>query len=324
MIDFNKGTEQFNKFLGSEKKTTFLYDGTIYMLKYPDPIKGSVLGGSLSYKNNQFSEHIGSLIFKSCGFVTHETVLGTFTDKNGKDKIVVGCKDFTQYGGNLYEMKMLANQTNVNNEKTRDTIEAVYGIIDDCPLIIDNQSIINGFWDMFVVDALIGNRDRHLGNWGLFEQDGNVGFAPIYDCGSSLAAMLSDDDMGELVRNPSLFKNGVYNATSCYTMNGNRIFYHEIFRDPPPELSEAILRVAPRIDMEEIRNIVNSVEVMSDIRKEYLIKALDMRYEQILEPALNREVEKMPIKEKLAFNQKKADAHNAKLPPKEPSKGIER
>ena len=39
MIDFNKGEERLNKFPGSEVKTTILYEGTIYMIKYPDPIR---------------------------------------------------------------------------------------------------------------------------------------------------------------------------------------------------------------------------------------------------------------------------------------------
>ena len=40
MLNFNDGVEQPNKFLGSEKKTTILLNNKIYMLKYPDPIRG--------------------------------------------------------------------------------------------------------------------------------------------------------------------------------------------------------------------------------------------------------------------------------------------
>ena len=31
---------------------------------------------------------------------------------------------------------------------------------------IDREVITERFWDMFIVDALIGNWDRHNGNWG--------------------------------------------------------------------------------------------------------------------------------------------------------------
>ena len=40
--------------------------------------------------------------------------------------------------------------------------------------------------------------------------------------------------------------------------------------------------------MNTIRGIVDSTPMMSEIRKEYLKKALNMRYEKILLPALKR------------------------------------
>jgi len=47
------------------------------------------------------------------------------------------------------------------------TLEAVDEIIDNHKLIKDKAQIRSQFWDMFVVDAFLGNKDRHLGNWGL-------------------------------------------------------------------------------------------------------------------------------------------------------------
>ena len=68
------------------------------MLKYPDPVRAGKFKNAISYKNNQFSEHIGCQIFKACGFKVQDTLLGYFTDKvTGKRKLVVACKDFTQY-----------------------------------------------------------------------------------------------------------------------------------------------------------------------------------------------------------------------------------
>jgi len=201
MVDFDEGVEQPNKFLGSEKKTTILLNNRVYMLKYPDPIRGDKSKYAVSYKNNHFSEHIGSSVFSSCGFDTQETVLGYFTDYNGKRKIVVGCVDFTQDGSVLYEMKKLANQIISSDDKISATIEHVNLIINDLPFIKDKTGVIQKFWDMFVVDTLIGNGDRHYGNWGLLEKDGDLKFAPIYDCGSSLGAMLDDAEMSNIITN---------------------------------------------------------------------------------------------------------------------------
>ena len=288
MVNFNDGEERLNKFSGSEKKTTILYDGTLYMLKYPDPIRGSKLKDVLSYKNNQFSEHIGSSIFRACGIEAQETVLGTYTDKTGKEKIVAGCKDFTQDGGTLYEMSKLANQAAVSSGKLDATIENVAVIIGDNEMIKDKDAIMNGFWDMFVIDALIGNGDRHFGNWGVLEKDGEIRFAPVYDCGSSLGALLDDAEMERIMKVGSLFKNKEYNLTSCYSMGGKKIFYHEAFREPPEGLMRAIMRVVPKIDIQKVRGIVTNAEAITDIRKDYLVKSLDLRYGQILLPLYER------------------------------------
>ena len=288
MLNFNDGEERLNKFSGSEKKTTILHGGSLYMLKYPDPIRGGKLKGVLSYKNNQFSEHIGSSIFRVCGFEAQETVLGLFTDKTGKEKIVVGCKDFTQDGSTLYEMSKLANQAAVSSGKLDATIENIAVIIGDIEMIKDKDAVLSSFWDMFVIDALIGNGDRHFGNWGVLEKDGEIRFAPVYDCGSSLGALLEDAEMIRLMTAGNLFRNKEYNVSSCYSMGGKKIFYHEIFKNPPDDLAEAIKRVTPKIDMSKIHAIVDSTQTISETRKEYLKIAMDMRYEQIIQPALKR------------------------------------
>lgn len=32
--------------------------------------------------------------------------------------------------------------------------------------MIDSHTVVRNFWDIFIADALIGNTDRHNGNWG--------------------------------------------------------------------------------------------------------------------------------------------------------------
>jgi hypothetical protein len=179
MIDFTNSEEKLNKFLGSEKKTTILYEDELYMIKFPDPVRSQKT--LLSYMNNQFSEHIGCSIFKACGFETQETSLGYYTDKVGKSKIVVACRDFTQDGGTLYEFSKLSNSIVEIDEKMGTSIESVELVIKHSELISNKAEILAGFWDMFVVDTLIGNPDRHLDNWGILHKDGEIKLAPIYD-----------------------------------------------------------------------------------------------------------------------------------------------
>lgn len=283
MIDFDKGKEMLNKFAGSEAKTTILYENEVYMVKYPDPVRQKK--NLLSYMNNQYSEHIGCSIFRVCGMETQETALGYYTDLNGKRKIVVGCKDFTQSGAKLYEFGKLGNQILVEG-KSGVTIESVNEVINRSSIIKNKDEILDRFWDMFVIDCLIGNSDRHFDNWGIVENKGKISFAPVYDCGSALSALIDDSKMVALLADPIDFKNQEYNRVSCYYINNEKIYYHYIFANPPEALVNAILRIAPRIDMNVIHGIINSTPGISDVRKEYLIKALDLRFNKIIVPAL--------------------------------------
>jgi hypothetical protein len=103
-----------------------------------------------------------------------------------------------------------------------------------------------------------------------------------------------------------------YNVKSCYALGGKRIFYHEIMKAPPDELKEAIGRTVPKIDTDRINEIVLSTERISEVRKEYLIKSMAVRYERILAPALKQikksERTKIPGKEKPGVMARLTDA----------------
>jgi hypothetical protein len=292
MIDITNETWRSNRFGGSERKRTLIYNGSTYMVKFPDPVR-STKKTSLSYINNQFSEHIGCSIFRHLGIPAQETFLATCIDPMNKmEKIVVACKLFCQNGeGNLVEFsKFLLNDTDSTSRRTT-TVEDVMDVLDHSPLRLDREKIKAYFWDMFVVDAFIGNGDRHLDNWGLIEAtDGTLSPAPIYDCGSSLSPLKSDDRKRELLADGNVFKQEEYNLNSVYRMNGERILYHEIFKNPPEDLHRAILRIVPRIKTAsaQIDKLIDSTEELSDISKEYMKKSLLLRRELILFPALKQ------------------------------------
>ena len=292
MIDITNATWRSNRFGGSERKRTLIYDGSTYMVKFPDPVR-STKKTSLSYINNQFSEHIGCSIFRHLGIPAQETFLATCIDPMNKmEKIVVACKLFCQNGeGNLVEFsKFLLNDTDSTSRRTT-TVEDVMDVLDHSPLRLDREKIKDYFWDMFVVDAFIGNGDRHLDNWGLIEMtDGTLSPAPIYDCGSSLSPLKSDEKKRELLADGNEFKQEEYNLNSVYRMNNKRVLYHEIFKTPPEDLHRAIQRIVPRIKTAsaQIDRLIDSTEGLSDISREYMKKSLLLRRELILLPALKK------------------------------------
>ena len=292
MIDLTNVHWKPNRFGGSESKWTIEFDGKLYMVKFPDPNR-SENRTQLSYINNHFSEHIGCEIFHILGIPAQNTFLGRGTPPNStREKIAVVCEIFCQNDtGCLIEFsKFLLHETD-SQKRNKTTIEDVMSVIETDVTIKNKEQVENFFWDMFVVDTLIGNTDRHLDNWGMIEaKDGTLSPAPIYDCGSAFSPLKSAEEKLYLLNNPTLLKNLEYNLCSVYRYRGQRIRYHEIFRNMPEGLSAAVTRIVPRIQAtsHQMFNFIDQVEGLSDIARTYIKQSLLMRRDQILVPALNK------------------------------------
>ena len=283
MIDITNYKQEINNYGGSELKATYIINGEKYMVKMPDPIRKKTL--DLGYMNNQYSEYIGCHIFESVGIPVQKTMLVKL-NKDGKEKVAVACKDFLNPGEELIEISNVSLSLSTE-KKYKISIEDVYEIINKMSVNykLDENKLISNFWDMFVVDTLIGNTDRHFGNWGFIKKGDIISFAPVYDCGSSLHPLLSENEQIKLMSDSIAFKNSSYKIASVYTMNNKKIFYHEIFKNPPVDLKEAIKSIVPKIDIEKIKEIIASTEGLSKTQKEYYFKDILLRKEEILDKA---------------------------------------
>ena len=224
MIDFTEATEELNNYKGSEKKKTLIYNNKRYLVKFPDPIREK--NKNISYINNAFSEYIGSNVFKISGFKVQNTILGTYV-YNGKEKIVCACEDFTDGNHILYEFENLALSVNPD-KKIEEELSDIMGVIEEIENltklnIIVQDNIKEKFWDMFIIDSLIGNTDRHNGNWGFLvnTRSSKAEFSPIYDCSSCLNSKLADEEIDEF--NDVEIKNLAINCHSCIKENGEKI-----------------------------------------------------------------------------------------------------
>ena len=277
MIDFTNAIEEFNNYKGSEKKKTLIYNNKKYLVKFPDPIREK--NKNISYINNAFSEYIGSNVFKMVGLKTQNTILGKY-EYNGKEKIVCACEDFTDNENVLYEFENLALSTNPD-KKIETELNDIMEVIEENRMI-DTQSTKQKFWDMFVIDSIIGNTDRHNGNWGflLNKNTGKAEFSPIYDCGSCLNPMLEDKEIGKI--SETELKNLAINCYSCLKENGKKINYMTYIKQMEnEECNNAIKRLFANINIEEIKKFIDNIECMSDIRKEFYKKIIEQRYDVI-------------------------------------------
>ncbi len=279
MIDFTNAIEEFNNYRGSEKKKTLIYNNKKYLVKFPDPIREK--NKNISYINNAFSEYVGSNIFKIVGFKTQNTILGKYEYK-GKEKIVCACEDFTDDENVLYEFENLALSTNPD-KKIETELNDIMEVIEENQMI-DTEETKKKFWNMFIVDSLIGNTDRHNGNWGflLNKSTGKIEFSPIYDCGSCLNPMLKDEELKKI--NDTELKNLAINCYSCLKENGKKINYMTYIKQMKnEECNNAIKRLFNNINLTEIKKFIDNIECMSEVRKEFYKKIIEQRYNVIKE-----------------------------------------
>lgn len=289
MIDFTNLPVRNKTYAGANgSKISVVYNNELYMLKFPAV---AALNKELSYANGCVSEYLGCHIFESVGIPVQETLLGTYT-KNGKEKIVVACKDFTANGLVLQDFASLKNTI-------IDSVHNGYGTeLNDILQTLENQTAIDPhqltewFWDMFIVDALIGNWDRHNGNWGFLYNivTDEISLAPIYDCGSCLFPQADEEIMRRTLDDPVEREIRIFERPlSGIKINGQKIQYFKFISSlENKDCNAALKRILPRIDMSNIYQIIEDTPFISTLQKDFYKTMLQERKERILDFSYNK------------------------------------
>lgn len=162
------------------------------------------------------------------------------------------------------------------------------------------QKTKHNFWERNIcggislecIDALIGNYDRHNGNWGILVNDSEqkVKMAPVYDCGSCLCSQLTDEQMKQMLDNQTEINNRIYNKpTSTITENGRRINYYDfIYSLKNKDCNNALEKIVNEIDMSKIDFEIDNMPIISEIRKKFYKVLLNGRYNVILRKSYNK------------------------------------
>lgn len=284
MIDFTNLPTRNKTYAGANgSKISVLYHNELYMLKFPAV---PTVNKEMSYANGCISEYLGCHIFESIGISVQKTLLGTYT-KNRKQKIVVACKDFTTKGIVLQDFASLKNTI-------IDSVHNGYGTeLSDISKTLEEQTAIDPqlltkwFWDMFIVDALIGNWDRHNGNWGFLynTETDEISLAPIYDCGSCLFPQADKEIMRKVLDDPAEREIRIFERPlSGIKSNGQKIQYFKFISSLENiDCNNALKRILPKIDMNTICRIVDETPLISKLQKEFYKTILRERKERILD-----------------------------------------
>ena len=261
-------------FSGAEKKFEIIIEGHRYIVKFQ---KNSEVG--LIF--NHVSDYLVSHIFQSIGIPVQETFLGTYDGKN-----VVVMKNFLEPEDALVAFNGVGESSlERDKELYQYTYEDITAMLRENMKSTNVEETIDRFWDMFIVDALIGNFDRHGGNWGFIKRDNKYRIAPVYDNGSSLYPKLNTDDKLEAVlASENEINERIYKfPTSHIKVKNRKSSYFEVINSLQFEAcNDALKRIVPRIDLERINAIIDEIEGISEVRKHFYKVMLQQRYEKIL------------------------------------------
>lgn len=265
------------------KKISIEYGGKQYMLKFPP--SGKDKPTELSYTNSCFSEHIGSTIFNMCGIKAQNTMLGTY-EINGKAKIVCACEDFTTDGSVLYDFCSIKN-TIIDSEH-----EGAGTELEDLLETIEKQQFVNAelllehFWNVFIIDALLGNFDRHNGNWGfLYRPSEEVSeIAPVFDCGSCLLPQADEKVMLKVLKDEDELNARIYRfPTSAIHYHGKKINYYDFITSMADDnCTKALMRMLPKIHLDRINAFIDREQYLTQIQKRFYKYYISERYDKIL------------------------------------------
>lgn len=287
VIDFTNFPKRNKMYAGANgSKISVIYDDQQYMLKFPPmPARNK----DMSYSNSCFSEYLGCQIYESIGVPVQKTMLGTYMVK-GKEKIVVACGDFTEPGITLQDFASLKNQMidSMRNGYGTELSDILYTFEEQDA--VDRCALTERFWDMFIVDALIGNWDRHNGNWGFLydTRTDQMELAPVYDCGSSLYPQADEKIMETVLSNENELNYRIFEIpTSAIMVNGKKVKYFDFISSLQNEdCNRALKRIVPRIDMDKIRKIIEETPFITDLQKRFYTTMLENRKERILDFSL--------------------------------------
>ena len=280
MIDYSKYLDGGRFYSGAERKKSILINDNAYLVKFQ---KNSRDG--LRFKH--VSEFLGSHIFSMLGIETQETQLGTFGNEN-----VVVIKDFLSEEEVFVPFNGIGDSSlEQDKEKYQYSYEDIIKMLKENIKLTDVEQTIDLFWDMFIVDALIANFDRHGSNWGFIKKDNKYRLSPIFDNSSSLFPQLNTDEKIQAVLNDQEeIGQRIYKfPTTQVKYQGKKSSYYDIISSLAfEECNNALVRITERVDLNKINKLIDSIENISDLRREFYKTILKERFEIILLESYNK------------------------------------
>lgn len=323
-IDFNNVEILDTVFYGGDAGAKFAiqFEGEVWMLKLPKSTR-EYAKPQVSYTTSPLNEYIGSKIYESLGISVHETILGQYANK-----VVVACKDFTYLAdeniarlipfNELKNAYMSSDLDSYSGTGSETLLNEVLDTIAGQKTLKNTDGAMKRFWDMFIVDAFIGNNDRNNGNWGLLLdlKTKQMTLAPVFDNGNAFFNKRSIEQMMKRMDDLETLREDAYRVpTSAFKYIGASEKAHKInpfhMMDAGGDSSDvgvfnpdinvrslfddAILRFSEQIDMRKITKIISGIPekvesliVMPANQKAFYLKTMQIRLDEVILPAAQK------------------------------------
>ena len=279
-MDFSKFKINGKYYGGSERKIGITINLLDYIVKFQKITE-------FGLRNNHICEYIGCEIFRLLGFKTQEVILGTY-----KEKEVVVLKDFIKGNDTFVAFNDVGESTiDEDKEKYQYSYDDITKMLRLNNKLDDLYETIDIFWEIFIVDGLLGNFDRHGGNWGFIKHDNKYILSPVFDNGSCLFPNLSKDNMMlEIINDTKETNKRIYKfPTSQILLNGKKSSYFEVISSLQfKSCNIALEKIYHKIDLEKINNMIDNIDQISSVGKSFYKYIIEERYKKIIKFSYNK------------------------------------
>lgn len=270
---------------GAMSKFCVIYNNQTYLLKFDK------LGSSAT-----ISEYIASRICNGMDMNCQEVLLGFY---NGKRCCAI--KSFSNYDLDIHAYKEINDSSVDDNSKDiKDlpyNLSHIKEVIENYTNCLDTVSIrLKKFQEMCFFDTLIGNFDRHWGNWGLLGEYKDYICCPLFDNGSSLFPSRLTENLVAINSSSNELLKRVYEFPTSQIRNdfNNRKMTYDNLIDNIIKLFgleelQLFVNKFNSIDVKDLiynDNVLNSVLTSHD--KRFLYSILLLRFKLLLERKCSR------------------------------------
>lgn len=276
--------ELFNfNFSGAVPKVCAVKDGNFFMVKYDN------FG---EYKC--FSEFIAYKIANLLGIDCQKVTLGSW-----KSNLACGIELFNN-GADIIHHYYDINDSSMSSIDTdvRElpyTLDFIIDVLTHYSSIdIPNEVLVSNFIQMCLFDCLIGNYDRHWGNWGFIGNKKNYEICPLFDNGSSLYPKFTDEEMLNIMSDKKEIYKIIYEFPKSQIRRTKKKKY--LYKDLIMELKQKgyeyeIIKFVNNFEskLDEFSSIFNSVNynnVISEVRLKFLHDVILLRFNLLIKDVI--------------------------------------